>query len=54
MAPVYNCYALYVAPFPHPPQLNVQKVYPLADAARAHDDIEGRKTTGKLLLDLQA
>ncbi|WP_440900604.1 quinone oxidoreductase family protein [Actinosynnema sp.] len=24
--------------------------YPLADAARAHDDLEGRKTTGKLLL----
>lgn len=24
--------------------------YPLADAARAHNDLEGRKTTGKLLL----
>jgi NADPH:quinone reductase len=24
--------------------------YPLADAARAHGDLEGRRTTGKLLL----
>jgi NADPH2:quinone reductase len=24
--------------------------YPLADAAQAHDDLAGRKTTGKLLL----
>jgi NADPH2:quinone reductase len=24
--------------------------YPLAEAARAHADLEGRKTTGKLLL----
>ncbi len=24
--------------------------YPLADARRAHEDLEGRRTTGKLLL----
>jgi NADPH2:quinone reductase len=24
--------------------------YPLADAARAHEDLAGRRTTGKLLL----
>jgi NADPH:quinone reductase-like Zn-dependent oxidoreductase len=24
--------------------------YPLADAARAHNDLEARRTTGKLLL----
>jgi NADPH2:quinone reductase len=29
---------------------NIYKVYPLADAAQAHQDLEGRKTTGKLLL----
>lgn len=28
----------------------VHEVYPLQDVARAHNDIEGRKTTGKLLL----
>jgi NADPH:quinone reductase len=26
-------------------------VYPLADARRAHEDLQGRRTTGKLLLD---
>jgi NADPH:quinone reductase len=31
-------------------QLHVHKVYPLADAAEAHRDLEGRKTAGKLLL----
>ncbi|KAI6712020.1 hypothetical protein JHW43_005477 [Diplocarpon mali] len=33
-------------------QLNVRihETYPLADVARAHTDLEGRKTTGKLLL----
>ncbi len=31
-------------------KLHIHKVYPLADAAEAHRDIEGRKTTGKLLL----
>lgn len=30
--------------------LNIYKVYPLANAAEAHRDLEGRKTTGKLLL----
>jgi NADPH2:quinone reductase len=31
-------------------QLRVEHTYPLADAARAHADLEARKTTGKLLL----
>jgi NADPH2:quinone reductase len=31
-------------------RLRVEHVYPLADAARAHADLEGRRTTGKLLL----
>ena len=31
-------------------KLRVHKTYPLADAAQAHRDLEGRKTTGKLLL----
>ncbi len=31
-------------------KLRVEHTYPLADAARAHEDLEGRKTTGKLLL----
>jgi NADPH2:quinone reductase len=30
--------------------LHIQKAYPLADAAQAHRDLEGRKTTGKLIL----
>lgn len=30
--------------------INVHKVYPLRDVAQAHQDLEGRKTTGKLLL----
>jgi NADPH:quinone reductase len=30
--------------------LRIHKQYPLADAAQAHRDLEGRKTTGKLLL----
>jgi NADPH2:quinone reductase len=30
--------------------LRVEHTYPLADAARAHTDLEGRATTGKLLL----
>jgi len=30
--------------------LRVEHTYPLADAAQAHTDLEGRKTTGKLLL----
>ena len=31
-------------------KLRIHKVYPLAQAAQAHRDLEGRKTTGKLLL----
>jgi NADPH:quinone reductase len=31
-------------------KLHIHKVYPLADAAQAHRDLEGRKTSGKLLL----
>ena len=30
--------------------LRVEHTYPLAEAQRAHKDLEGRKTTGKLLL----
>ncbi len=33
-------------------RLRIEHVYPLADAAQAHRDLEGRKTTGKLLLTL--
>jgi len=31
-------------------KLRVEHVYPLADAQKAHRDLEGRKTTGKILL----
>lgn len=31
-------------------RIKVHEVYPLKDVARAHTDLEGRKTTGKLLL----
>jgi NADPH2:quinone reductase len=31
-------------------KLRIHRVYPLADAASAHRDLEGRKTTGKLVL----
>jgi len=31
-------------------KINIDKTYPLADAAQAHRDLEGRKTTGKLIL----
>jgi NADPH:quinone reductase len=31
-------------------KLRIHKVYPLAEAAQAHRDLEGRQTTGKLLL----
>lgn len=31
-------------------KLRVEHIYPLKDAAQAHRDLEGRKTTGKLLL----
>ena len=33
-------------------KVNVAKTYPLADAAQAHRDLEGRKTTGKLVLEI--
>jgi NADPH2:quinone reductase len=32
-------------------EVNVGEVYPLAEAARAHEDLIARRTTGKLLLD---
>ncbi len=32
-------------------EVNIDRQYPLADAAQAHRDLEARKTTGKLLLD---
>ena len=31
-------------------KLRIHQTYPLAEAATAHRDLEGRKTTGKLLL----
>jgi NADPH2:quinone reductase len=31
-------------------KVKIHEVYPLQDVARAHQDLEGRKTTGKLLL----
>jgi len=31
-------------------KLRIERVYPLAQAQQAHRDLEGRKTTGKLLL----
>jgi len=31
-------------------KLRIEHKYPLAEAQRAHRDLEGRKTTGKLLL----
>ncbi|KAK7754389.1 NADPH:quinone reductase [Diatrype stigma] len=31
--------------------VHIHEVYPLSEAARAHQDLEGRKSTGKLLLD---
>ncbi|RYP71366.1 hypothetical protein DL771_004854 [Monosporascus sp. 5C6A] len=31
--------------------VRIHDVYPLSEVARAHQDLEGRKTTGKLLLD---
>jgi NADPH2:quinone reductase len=31
-------------------KVNIGRTYPLQDAARAHDDLQGRATTGKLLL----
>jgi NADPH2:quinone reductase len=31
-------------------KLRIEHTYPLKDAVQAHRDLEGRKTTGKLLL----
>jgi NADPH2:quinone reductase len=31
-------------------KLRIEHTYPLAEAERAHRDLEGRNTTGKLLL----
>ncbi|MCW2877429.1 MAG: Alcohol dehydrogenase zinc-binding domain protein [Sphaerisporangium sp.] len=31
-------------------KVHISNRYPLADAGKAHDDLEGRRTTGKLLL----
>lgn len=33
-------------------QFAIHKVYPIQDVKQAHDDLEGRKTTGKLVLKL--
>ena len=33
-------------------KVKIHKVYPLKEAQQAHEDLEGRKTTGKLLLKL--
>jgi NADPH:quinone reductase-like Zn-dependent oxidoreductase len=30
--------------------VKIHEVYPLKDVARAHQDLEGRKTSGKLLI----
>lgn len=30
--------------------VRIHEVYPLSDVQRAHSDLEGRKTTGKLLM----
>lgn len=30
--------------------VKIHETYPLAEVARAHNDLEGRKTSGKLLL----
>lgn len=35
-------------------RLHVHKTYPLSAAAEAHEDLAGRRTTGKLLLDVNA
>ena len=32
-------------------KLRMEYIYPMADAAQAHSDLEARKTTGKVLLE---
>jgi NADPH2:quinone reductase len=34
-------------------KVRISGTYPLADAARAHQDLESRRTAGKLLLSVQ-
>jgi NADPH2:quinone reductase len=34
-------------------KINIDKIYPLSEAAQAQRDLEGRKTTGKLLLKVE-
>ena len=34
-------------------KINIHKAYPLADVALAHEDLQSRKTTGKLLLKIE-
>jgi NADPH:quinone reductase len=34
-------------------KLRIEHLYPLKEAAQAHRDLEGRKTTGKLLLTVE-
>jgi NADPH2:quinone reductase len=33
-------------------KLHIERTYPLADIAQAYRDLEGRKTTGKLLIEV--
>jgi len=33
-------------------KVRIEHIYPLADAAQAHSALQGRKTTGKLLLEI--
>jgi NADPH2:quinone reductase len=33
-------------------KIKIHKIYPLAEARQAQEDLEGRRTTGKLLLKL--
>lgn len=48
----YEGYSTELFDFIIKDKLNVRihETYPLSDIARAHTDLEGRKTTGKLLL----